>query len=239
MEGPKIVFEIPLFGGIPVSETIVNSWLVIIFIAVVCKILTSRMEKVLRGKQVVAEKIVLAIQGLVEQTMGKDKMRFAPYIGTLFMYSALCSLSSLVGLRPPTADLNTTLGWALVTFAMVQYNSVKSHGVKGYLKGFASPTPVMLPMNIVSEAVNPISMSFRHFGNIAAGTVITSLVYGGLATASAALIGWIPNAFISSIPILQLGVPAILSIYFDLFSGCLQAFIFCMLTMVFVANAID
>ncbi len=197
------------------------------------------MQKVPKGRQVIAEKLVLMIDGLVEETMGKDKMRFAPYIGALFIYSAACSLSSLVGLRPPTADLNTTLGWALVTFLMVQYNSIRSHGVGGYLKSFLSPTPVMLPMNIMSEAVNPISMSFRHFGNIAAGTVITSLLYTGLAAASTALLGWIPNAFLSSIPILQLGLPALLSIYFDLFSSCLQAFIFCMLTMVFVANAID
>ena len=239
MEGPKIIFEIPIFGGIPVTETIVNSWIVIVFIAFLCKFLTWKMQNVPKGKQVLAEKLVLMINGLVEQTMGKDKMRFAPYIGALFVYSATCSLSSLVGLRPPTADLNTTLGWALVTFAMVQYNSIRSHGILGYLKGFLSPTPVMLPMNIVSEAVNPISMSFRHFGNIAAGTVITSLLYGALAAASTVILGWIPNTFISTIPILQLGLPALLSIYFDLFSSCLQAFIFCMLTMVFVANAID
>lgn len=239
MEGPKIIFEIPLFGGIPVSETIVNSWIIIAFIAILCKILTHNMKKIPKGKQVIAEKLVLALDNLVEETMGKDKMKFAPYIGAIFIYSATCSLSSLVGLRPPTADLNTTLGWALVTFGMIQFNAIRSHGVIGYFKNFLSPTPIMLPMNILSEAINPISMSFRHFGNIMAGSIITSLLYSALAVASTLLLGWIPNAFISTIPILQLGVPALLSIYFDLFSSCLQAFIFSMLTMVLVANAID
>ena len=97
--------------------------------------------------------------------------------------------------------------------------------------------PVILPINIISEVANPISMAFRHFGNIAAGTVITALVYGALAGLSSMVFGWIPNDFIASIPILQLGLPAILSIYFDLFSGYLQAFIICTLTMVYVGGA--
>ena len=223
MEGPQIIFVIPLFGGIPVTETIVNSWIIMAAIAILCKFLTHKMQKIPKGRQVIAEKLVLMVENLVDQTMGKKGRKFAPYIATLFAFSLLGSLSSLLGMRPLTADLNTTLGWALVTF----------------FKGFVQPMPLLLPMNIISEAVNPISMSFRHFGNIAAGVVITSLIYGALASASTLLLGWIPNAFIQSIPILQLGLPAILSIYFDLFTSFLQAFIFCMLTMVFVANVME
>ena len=169
--------------------------------------------------------------------MGKGYLRFAPYIGALFTLSICGSLSSLLGMRPLTADLSTTLGWALMTFFTVQFMNIKYNGFKGWLKGFVEPVPFLLPINIVGEIANPISMSFRHFGNIAAGMVITSLLYGALAALSSFVLGWIPNTFINSIPIFQLGTPAVLSIYFDLFTSFLQAYIICMLTMVFVSSA--
>ncbi len=235
--GPKIMFEIPIFGGIPVTETVTNSWIIMAVIVAVCIYLSSGLKKVPTGKQVIAEKLVGMLYSMVEETMGKGYTRFAPYIGALFTLSICGSLSSLFGMRPLTADLSTTLGWALMTFLLVQFNNIKCNGVKGWLKGFAEPVPFLLPINIVSEIANPISMSFRHFGNIAAGMVITSLIYGALATLSSFILSWIPNAFINSIPIFQLGLPAILSVYFDLFTSFLQAYIICMLTMVFVSSA--
>ena len=234
MEGPKIIFMIPLFGGIPVTETVTNSWLIILAVFIICKLLTRNLGKVPKGGQVIAEMYVKLIVSLVDSTMGKGKRTYAPYIGTVMIFSALGSLISLTGLRPVTADLNTTLSWALVTFMMVQLGGIKTKGFGGWLKGFLDPIPVMLPMNIMSEIANPISLSFRHFGNIAAGSVITSLIYSGLAALTNIIFqGWLP------IPIFQLGLPAVLSVYFDLFSGVLQAFIFCMLTMVFVGMATD
>ena len=234
MEGPKIIFMIPLFGGIPVTETVTNSWLIILAVFIICKLLTRNLGKVPKGGQVIAEMYVKLIVSLVDATMGKGKRKYAPYIGTVMIFSALGSLISLTGLRPVTADLNTTLSWALVTFMMVQLGGIKTKGFGGWLKGFLDPIPVMLPMNIMSEIANPISLSFRHFGNIAAGSVITSRIYSGLAALTNIIFqGWLP------IPIFQLGLPAVLSVYFDLFSGVLQAFIFCMLTMVFVGMATD
>lgn len=237
MNGPKIMFEIPIFGGIPITETVTNTWLIMAFTVIMSLWLTHDMKKVPSGKQVIAEKIVGMFYNMVESTMGKGYSSFTPYIGALFTLSMLGSLSSLLGMRPLTADLSTTLGWSLMTFVMVQANNIRCNGVKGWLKGFTQPVALLLPINIVSEVANPISMSFRHFGNIAAGMVITSLVYSGLASLSAVLLQWIPNAFLRSIPIFQLGVPAILSIYFDLFTSFLQAYIICMLTMVFVSSA--
>lgn len=234
MEGPKIIFTIPLFGGIAVTETVVNSWLIILAVFIICRLLTRNLQKVPKGKQVLAEKYVTMICGLVDSTMGKGKQKYAPYIGTVFIFSALGSLISLLGLRPVTADLNTTLSWALVTFMMVQLGGIRTKGFVGWLKGFLDPIPIMLPMNIMSEIANPISLSFRHFGNISAGVVITTLIYSGLAALTNIVFqGLLP------IPIFQLGLPAVFSIYFDLFSGVLQAFIFCMLTMVFVGMATD
>ena len=236
VHGPKVMFEIPIFGGIQVSETIVNMWIVMAVIALICFFLGRNLTvKNPSKRQLVAEKIVTMITDMVTGVMGKHNAHWAPYIGTLLLLSAFSSLSSLTGLRPPTADLNTTLGWALVTFFMIQITKIRHHGFGGWLKGFAEPVVVMTPMNIISELATPISMSFRHFGNIAAGLVITSLIYGSLAALSSFVLGWIP--VIGGIPFLQVGLPALLSIYFDLFTSCLQAYIFCMLTMVFVSNA--
>ena len=236
VRGPQIMFEIPIFGGIQVSETIVNMWIVMAVIAVVCFFLGRNLKvKNPSKRQLVAEKAVTMITDMVTGVMGKRNAHWAPYIGTLLLLSAFSSLSSLTGLRPPTADLNTTLAWALVTFIMIQATKIRHHGVGGWLKGFAEPVVVMTPMNIISELATPISMSFRHFGNIAAGLVITALIYGSLGALSSAVLGWIP--VVGDIPIFQVGLPALLSIYFDLFTSCLQAYIFCMLTMVFVSNA--
>lgn len=244
MEGAKVYYEIPFLGYIPITETMINSWIVMLVIILLCLFLTSGLSKKAKGKQIIAEKIYTMLETLVIQTMGKQKLYFLPYIGTLFVFSAFSSLSSLFTLRPPTADLNTTVGWALITFTMVQYAAIKSKGPIGYVKGFAEPIAVMLPLNLIGEIANPISMSFRHFGNIAAGMVITTLLYGALASLSTMIFGGIaslaPSAlsFLNTMPaIFQIGLPGLLSIYFDLFTSGLQAFIFCMLTMVFVSMA--
>ncbi len=230
MDGPKVMFTIL---GIPVTETVTNAWIIMAVIMAGCFYMTNNLQKVPKGRQVVAEAIVKGLYNLVEETMGKGREAFAPYIGTLFTFSFLGSLSSMFGLRPMTGDYNTTLGWALVTFFMVQYNGIKSKKLSGYLKGFAEPIPVILPLNIVSELANPVSLSFRHFGNIAAGMIITSLLYSALAGLTSMVFGGL------TIPILQLGLPAFLSIYFDIFTAALQAFIFSMLTMAFVSGAME
>lgn len=244
MEGAKIYYTIDIFSGIPITETMVNSWLVMAVIIFLAWFLTNNLQKKAKGKQVIAEMLYNMLVNLVKQTMGEHNLKYVPYIGSLFAFSLFSSLSSLTGLRPPTADLNTTVGWALMTFILIQYTGIREKGLAGYAKGFADPIPVMLPINIVSELANPVSMSFRHFGNIAAGLVITSLLYSALASLSTFFFGVIasisPDAlgFLNQMPaIFQIGLPGVLSIYFDLFTSGLQAFIFCMLTMVFVAMA--
>ncbi len=238
MNGPKIVFTIPVLGGIEVTESIVNMWIVMAFITAVSAWLTHGLKvRNPSKKQLAAEKLYMMLHDLVKDTMGERYMPFMPYIGTLFAVSIIGSLSSLTGLRPYTGDLSVILSWTILTFLMIQINNIKSHGALGWLKSFTQPVAFITPLNIISEIANPISMTFRHFGNIAAGIVITSLVYSGLAALSSAVLSWIPNSFIASIPIFQLGLPAVLSIYFDLFTSFLQAYILCMLTMVFVKSA--
>lgn len=240
MEGPKILFTIPIWGGIAVTETVFDTWIVMAVVTVLCLWLTRGLKVIPeKRKQLAAEKLVDMANRFVVNTMGARYQRMAPYIGALFVSSLLGSLLGLVGMRPFTADLSTTLSWSLLAFIMVQTNNIRHHGVGGWLKSFTKPIWIMTPLNIVSEIANPISMSFRHFGNIAAGMVITSLLYTALAALSRLLLGWIPNEMIASIPIMQIGIPAALSIYFDLFTGFLQAYIICMLTMVFVAGAAE
>ena len=144
--------------------------------------------------------------------------------------------------RSPTADLSTEAAWAVVVFIMITTEKIKSGGILGYMKGFTEPIAVMTPFNILSELATPVSMACRHFGNILSGVVINGLIYAALAVASSALLGLIPGAvgdFLSHIPILSVGIPAILSFYFDWFSGVMQAFIFTMLTIMYIANAAE
>lgn len=238
MNGPKVIFTIPLFGGIKVTESIVNMW-IIMAVLVIASIWLTHGLKVRNPskKQLVIEKLVTMLYSLVKDNMGEGYMSFAPYVGTLFALSIVGSLSSLTTMRPYTADLSVILSWTIVTFLMIQANNIKNHGVFGWLKSFTQPVAFITPLNIISEIANPVSMTFRHFGNIAAGLVITSLVYGGLASLSAAVLSWIPSEFLASIPILQVGIPAVLSVYFDLFTSFLQAYIICMLTMVFIKSS--
>lgn len=229
--GPKIIWE---FHGIRITETIRNGWIIMAVLTILCLWLGSGLKvRNPSKKQIVAEKIVDFFEGLTCDVMGGKYIGFAPYIAALFMFSIVGSLSSLTGARPMTGDLNTTLGWSLMTFVMVQANNMRLNGFFGWLKSFASPVAFMLPLNIISEVANPVSMAFRHFGNIASGIVITALVYAALAAGSQALLA---NTFLGGIPILQIGIPAVLSIYFDLFTSFLQAYIICMLTMVFVSG---
>ena len=238
MNGPKILFTIPIFGGINVTNSIVNMWIVMAAL-VLASILLTRKLKVRNPskRQLVLEKLITMLNKLVTDNMGEKYKGFAPYIGTLFAVSIFGSLSSLTTMRPYTADLSVILAWTTLTFLMIQINNIKNHGVLGWLKSFAQPVAFITPLNIIIEIANPISMTFRHFGNIAAGIVITSLVYGGLAALSAAVLSWIPSEFLRTIPILQAGIPAFLSVYFDLFTSFLQAYILCMLTMVFIKSS--
>jgi F-type H+-transporting ATPase subunit a len=202
-------------------------------VALLSILATRNLKKVPGRRQIVLEMIVDAINNLTEQTMGEDKKSFAPYMGTLLIFLAIANLTGLVGFRPPTADVNTTMGLAMITFTMIHICGARRKGIGKYLKGFAEPLAPMLPLNIVGELATPISLGFRLFGNIVGGLIIMKLVYSALAALSVKVIG--PNA----IPIFQTGIPAVLHIYFDLFAGVLQSFIFTMLTMVNVSMAMD
>ena len=245
ISGARVFFELPvdlpILGKLQISETIVVSWLVLILITGLCIWLTHDLKEENSSKrQAVAELLVETANNFVIGNMGEKFRYMIPFVAALFATSVVSNLISLIGLRSPTADLSTEAAWAVVVFIMITSQKIKANGVGGYLKDFTTPIPVMTPFNILSEIATPISMACRHFGNILSGVVINGLVYAALALASSALLGLIPGAVgdvLSKIPILDVGVPAVLSVYFDWFSGIMQAFIFCMLTTLYIANA--
>jgi len=139
-----------------------------------------------------------------------------------------------LGLFPPTSDMNIVAGWAILVFILITHYKLKG-GVGPYVKGFFEPVPIFAPFNIIGEFATPVSMSFRHYGNVLSGVVIATLVGSALGNLTNMLLGWLPG-FLGDIPFLQVGIPAILSMYFDIFSGVMQAFIFAMLTMLYIAT---
>ena len=235
--GAYIFFTLPLpLGGLPITETQVNSWLVMVTILFFCLWLTHGLKPEGGTKrQHVAEWIVEQTEGLVTGNMGEYFIGFAPFIGAMLALSAFSSLLSLTGLFPPTSDINVTAGWAILVFILITYYKMKC-GPVHYLKSFAEPVAFLTPLNVISEVATPVSMAFRHYGNVLSGSVISVLVAAALQGLSQIILGRLPG-ILGEVPWLRIGIPAVLSVYFDLFSGCLQAFIFAMLTMLYVGGA--
>ena len=169
--------------------------------------------------QNIVEMIVEMLDGMISGVMGKNATKFLNYIGTLFIFILFSNISGLFGLRPPTADYGVTFPLGVITFCLIFYNKIKHQGVKGFLKGLCDPWPIWAPINVIGDVAVPISLSLRLFANVLSGTVMMALVYGLL---SKIAIGW----------------PGVLHIYFDLFSGAIQTYVFCMLTMTYVNDAI-
>ena len=228
---------IAIIGNLKISETVIVSWLIIAALALVSFFLTRNLKKVPTTKrQIFLEYAVGILYDMVNNTMGEKVVKkmpnLVPYIGSLFLFFACSNLIGLLGFRSPTTDIDTTLAWALITFFMIYFTGIKFNGL-AYFKGLLEPLPFLLPLNIIGEIAKPISLTFRPFGNILGGAVIMALIYQFL--------GWLSSLIpgIGTIPIGQLVIPVPLHLYFDLFAGLLQSFIFIMLTMVFVSNAAE
>ena len=283
--GPFIYFTIPIFGGINVTQTMLSSFLITVLLCAACIWLGKGLKKRPDGKQVLVEKGIGMMHGMVVETMGAHNAHWTPFIITIFVSSICGSLIGMTGfLRSTTADLSTTITWAVMVSVVIWYNNIKNNGFVGWLKGFTEPVVVMAPMNIISEIAKPVSMAFRHFGNVAGGGVITSILYTALTAISTLVLNLIASSgvavsivllvvgggilalafkkkktglkilgivfavlglfgmlqvfdILSGVPVLAVGIPAVLSVYFDLFSGFVQALVFSLLTMVYVAGS--
>lgn len=237
--GARIFFTIPMpLQDFPITESQINSAMVLITLFFFCRFITHGIsEKADLKRQHIAELAVEKIDGMVIENMGEYFKGYSPFILAILLLSAFSSLLSLFGLFPPTSDINIVGGWAILVFFIITYYKMKC-GPINYLKGFTQPVAFLAPINFISEFATPISMSFRHYGNVLSGTVISTLLAFALGSLSNKLLGALPG-FLADIPIFQIGIPAVLSVYFDIFSGCLQAFIFAMLTMLNVSGAFD
>lgn len=215
-------------GGneILIHDTIVNIWVVILALSIFTFVVNKKIKNADVNEEPstflnVVEILVDSINNLVKDTMGPKNIKFASYIFTLACFLAVANLLGLVGLTPPTSDYSVTFTLALVTFAMTQIMLFRTRkGVGGYLKSFTEPFVLLTPLNVIGELANPISLSFRLFGNIMSGGIIMTLLY---------------NALGYFAPI----VTPVLHGYFDIFAGLLQTFIFIMLTMIFVGGATE
>ena len=233
--GAQIFFTIPMpVQDLPITEAQINSWLVMISLLGLCLFVTHGLRtRDISVRQHLAEWVVEKVDGLVKDGMGEYFMNFSAFIASILALSGFSSLMSLFGLFPPTSDINVVAGWAVLVFILITSYKLKA-GPVTYLKNLADP-PLLAPLNVISEVATPISMAFRHYGNVLSGVVISVLVASGLQGLTHLLLGWLPG-FLGEIPFFQIGIPAVLSIYFDVFSGCLQAYIFAMLTMMYVSG---
>ena len=259
------VNEVFRIGNIPISNTIIWTVFVLALTFAILMFLKKDLEiRPTTKRQVIAETLVTSTRDFVSGTMGKKNVGFAPYFFSLAAFLLISNLSGFVFLnivRPPTADAATTLTLGFLTFILTQFFAIKSKGIKKYIKSFFEPIFILLPINIIGEIANPVSLGFRLFGNITGGMIILTLAYSiFLGSATAAMFTFFTtlilciyikfgkpnkftqNKFVKTITILLLIPSFFLAFchgYFDLFAGILQTFIFCMLSMVFISSAMD
>ena len=278
VDGAFIYYVIPIFGGIPITQTTVSGLVVTVLLCAALIYLGSNLKKRPDGKQVLVEKGVMMLYNMICDTMGAHNIHYLPLIGTIFLSSICSSLIGMTGfLRSATADLSVPLVWAVTVSVIIWRNNIKKDGLGKFLKGYINP------MNIVSEVAQPASMALRHFGNVAGGGVITSILYTALSMVSALVLnaisssGWAIGTVmmvagvglllgmkkgklifkilagvlfalglfgllqaldvLSGVPLLAFGIPAVLSLYFDLFSGFVQALVFSLLSMVYISSS--
>ncbi len=279
--GAYVYFVIPILGGIPISQTTVSSFLVTILLCVAFILLGKKVEKRPGKVQVLVEKAVTMITDLTSSAMGAHNVNWTPFMGCLFLCSICGSYIGTTGfLRSSTADLNCTAVWALMVSFIIWFNTIKYNGIGSFLKNYLNP------MNIISDAAQPLSMSFRHFSNVSVGGIISTIVYAALSLLSTVVLGLVSSAgwlmgvvlmaagvllfflwakkstklmrkilcavtfvvglfgllealgILSGVPIFTYGIPAVLSVYFDFFSGFIQALVFTLLSMVYIAGSL-
>lgn len=279
--GPYVYFVIPILGGIPISQTVVSSFIVTVILCTAFILLGKRIEKRPGKMQVLVEKGVSMITNLTASAMGKHNIHWAPFMACLFLCSICGSYIGLTGfLRSSTADINCTATWALMVSFIIWGNNIKQNGLGKFLKNYINP------MNIISDLSQPLSMSFRHFSNVSVGSIIAAIVYAALTVLSGVVLTAVSNAgwtmaltlilagvllyvlwarksgklmrkilsavtfavglfglletmgIAKDVPIFTYGIPAVLSVYFDFFSGFIQALVFTLLSMVYIAGSL-
>lgn len=218
------VYEYSLFGQkLWITTTTISLWIVTLAILVLA---VFARKAILNAKEVpdtfqnIIEYVCEMLDKMVEGILAGNAPKFANYIGTIFIFILFSNLSGLFGLRNPTADYGVTFLLGMFTFFIVNYQGFKNRKLR-HITSLFEPTPVLFPINLIGEIANPISISLRLFANLLSGVIIMGLWYGML-------------------PIFaNIGIPAALHAYCDLFSGCIQTYVFCMLTMVYINDKME
>ncbi len=216
----ETVFSVTLPGGIeiPFAESTVISWFILLILFILTLWLTHGMKVHNPGKrQVAAESFVKFVDNLVDTMLGEEGRDYGVYICVVLIYLACANMSGLFGVKPPTKDMNQTAALAIMSIVLVQIAGIRARGMKGYLKSFAEPIPVVLPINILELVIKPLSLCMRLFGNVLGAFIIMELLK----------------------IVIPVGIPLPFSFYFDIFDGCLQAYVFCFLTSIYIKEAVE
>lgn len=214
----ETVFTIPVFGGIGVAESVVVTW-IIMAVLVLLAIFMTRNLKVdhISKRQAALEAAVTWLQNFVEGMIGEEGRRYVPYLVTVLLYIGVANVIGMFGFKSPTKDLNVTAALSLMSIILIEYAGIHRKGVKKWLKGFAEPVAIIAPINILEIFIRPLSLCMRLFGNVLGAFVIMKLIEF----------------------LVPVGLPLIFSMYFDIFDGLIQAYVFVFLTSLFVKEAIE
>ena len=215
--GNKTAFTIPLLGGIPVSESVVVSWIVMAVLVILSLVLTRRLSVRNPGKvQVALESGVQFFNGFLKGNLGSHWRPFVPWLGTVALYIALSNIIGIFGLTPPTKDISVTTALAVLSMLLIYGAQFRYNGLLGGLKKFAEPMPLLLPINLMEVVIRPLALCMRLFGNILGAYIIMEML-----------------KFVAPAVL-----PAVFSIYFDLFDGLIQTVVFVFLTTLFTGEGI-
>lgn len=211
-------FTIPVFGGIEIAESVVITWVIMAFMLILAICMTRNLKVQNPGKrQVILETAVCGLQNMVKGIIGEEGAGYVPYLVTIIVYIGISNIIGLFGMKPPTKDLNVTGALAIMSIILIEYSGIHAKGVKRWAKSFAEPVAVVAPLNVLEIFIRPLSLCMRLFGNVLGAFVVMEL--------------------------LKIIMPAILpipfSLYFDIFDGLIQAYVFVFLTSLFIKEAIE
>lgn len=214
----ETAFTIPVFGGIGIAESVAVTWIIMLALTLV-SILVSRNLKVENpGKgQLLLETAVSGLHNMVQDMVGEKGGRYVPYLMTVLLYIGVANIIGLFGFKPPTKDLTVTVALAVMSILLIEFAGIREKGVKGWLKSFAQPVAIMTPFNILELVIRPLSLCMRLFGNVLGAFVIMELIK----------------------QVVPAVVPVPFSLYFDLFDGLIQAYVFVFLTSLFIKEAVE
>ena len=211
-------FTIPVFGGIEVAESVVITWVIMAFMLILAICMTRNLKVQNPGKrQVILETAVCGLQNMVKGIIGEEGAGYVPYLVTVIVYIGISNIIGLFGMKPPTKDLNVTGALAIMSIILIEYSGIHAKGVKRWAKSFAEPVAVVAPLNVLEIFIRPLSLCMRLFGNVLGAFVVMELLK----------------------IIMPASLPIPFSLYFDIFDGLIQAYVFVFLTSLFIKEAIE